>query len=198
MKNSKNLKLNIEKTIAEVAYKIDLTKHEFSLDIDKEKVWYVPFNYDLLLPDEVLEYAEKEIIKLYNNYIEKNNLLDLPEEERELVLDEYRIRELDDDCEHIYEKINSMLEKEMKELGEDDLDYFFEEMKDDEDDWKRFLDSMETDRNGYIYHLIVTIWEHPYNLVKSLRIHEYHSGNPERNETDFGEVRVYFDMEEEK
>lgn len=66
MKNSKNLKLNIEKSIAEVTYKIDLTKHEFSLDIDKEKVWYVPFNYGLLLPDEVLEYAEKELIKLYN------------------------------------------------------------------------------------------------------------------------------------
>lgn len=196
MKNSKNLKLNIEKSVAEVTYKIDLTKHEFSLDIDKEKVWYIPFNYDLLLPEEVLEYAEKELIKLYNNYIEKNNLLDLPEDERELVLDEYRIRELDDDCEHIYKKINSMLEKEMKELAEDDLEYFFEEMQDDEDDWKRFLDSMETNENGYIYHLLVTIWEHPYNLVKNLRIHEYHSGNPERDEADFGEVKVYFDMEE--
>ncbi|RAN62379.1 hypothetical protein B8A44_07475 [Dolosigranulum pigrum] len=195
MKNSKNLKLNIEKSIAEVTYKIDLTKHEFVMDIEKEEVWYI-FKYDLLLPEEVLEYAEKELIKLYNNYIEKNNLLDLPEKERELVLDEYRIRELNDDCDHIYEKINSMLEKKMKELGEDDLDYFFEDMKDHEDDWERFLDTMETSEDGYVYHLLVAIWEHPYNLEKTLRIHDFHNGNPERNETDFGEVKVYFDMEE--
>lgn len=197
MKNSKNLKLNIEKTIAEVTYKIDLTKHEFSLDIDKEKVWYIPFKYDLLLLDEVLEYAEKELIKLYNNYIKKNNLLDLPKEERKLVLDEYRIRELDDDCEHIYEEINSMLEKEMKELAEDDLEYFFEEMKDHEDDWERFLDTLETNGDGYIYHLLVAIWSHPYNSKNCLHTYEYFDANLESYGTEFGEVKVYFNMEEE-
>lgn len=197
MKNSKNLKLNIEKTIAEVTYKIDLTKHKFQLDFDSEEVWWVILDYDVKITKEAEEYAEEELKRLYNNYIEKNNLLDLPEKERELVLDEYRMRALDDDCDYIYEEINSMLGKEMKELAEDDLEYFFGEMQDNEDDWKRFLDSMETNENGYIYHLLVTIWENPYNLVKNLRIHEYHSGNPERNETDFGEVKVYFSMEEE-
>lgn len=198
MKNSKNLKLNIEKSIAEVTYKIDLTKHEFSLDIDKEKVWHVPFNYDLLLPEEVLEYAEKELIKLYNNYIEKNNLLDLPEDERELVLDEYRIRELDNDCDHIYEKINSMLEKQMKEAAEDDLKYFFEEMYGHEDDWERFLDSMGKYENGYVYNLLVAVWEHPYNSKNYLHTYEYFDANLSNRETEFGEAEVYFDMVEEQ
>jgi len=197
MKNSKNLELNIEKTIAEVTYKIDLTKHEFSLDIEKEKVWSISFEYDLLLPDEVLEYAEKELIKLYNNYIEKNNLLELSEKEREQALEGYRLLVLDYDCDYIHEEINAMLEKEMRELAELDLKDYFGYMKDHEDDWERLLDNMETNEDGYIYHLLVTIWEHPYNLRKHLRVHNFDGANPERNETEFGEVKVYFDIEEE-
>lgn len=196
MKNSKNLKLNIEKTIAEVTYRIDLTKHSYLLGIDNEEVWWLSFKRDLILPDEVLRYAEKELIKLYNNYIEKNNLSNLSEKEAELILDEYRIRELDDDCVYIYEEINAMLEKEIRELAEEDLKDYFEDMQDDEDDWKRFLDSMDTNENGYIYHSLVTIWEHPYNLRKHLQVHDFYGGSPEENETDFGEVKVCFDMEE--
>lgn len=198
MKNSKNLKLNIKETIVNTTYKIDLTNHRFLLGVNNEEVWYIPLRHDLSLPEEIEKYAEKELIELYNTYIKENNLLELPEEERELALDEYRIRELNNDCDYIYEKINSMLEKEMKQQAEQDLKDYFEDMKNNEDDFERMMEDMGTYEDGYIYYLIATVWKSPYSLKKSLHVHEYLSYNIGRNETEFGEVKVYFQIKKEK
>lgn len=196
MNNSKNLKLNVARTVADRTYKLDLMKHSFVMDIDNEAVLYINFDYDLLLPTEIEEWVGKAIVKLYNDYIKEKNILDLPEEERELALEDYRYDRLYAGCDHIYEDIEDIIKEDMQELCKQDLNDFFEDMKDDETDWERFLDTMETNGDGYIYHLLVTIWEHPYNLEKTLRVHDFYNGNPERNETKYGEVKVYFDMEE--
>lgn len=188
----KKLNMEIIKTIA------DVTEHAL-MDttalpcINKEKIVDdIEFYFEFDLPEKVQAFAKSELIEVYNDYIENNNLKELSIEEIENRLDDYRLNESGYDFLYTEQMVEKITEDILIDTAIKDVKAFLEDVKDnDEESFERIIEDLHDIDDVYVIHGVVTI--HKYD--DDLRFYPDDWGcYGEYPEIEYGRVKIEFKL----
>lgn len=186
----KKLDMKIIKTIA------DVTEHALMDAIalpclNEEKIVSdIEFHFDFELPEKVQAFAKSELIEVYNDYIEDNNLKELSIEEIENRLDDYRLNEVGYDFLYIEQIVEKITEDILIDTAIKDVKAWLEDVKDDED-FEEIIENLHDIDDIYVVHGIVTIDKRDDDLRFYPDDWGYYG---ERTELEYGRVKIEFKL----
>lgn len=184
--------MEIIKTIA------DVTEHAL-MDttalpcINKEKIVDdIEFYFEFDLPEKVQAFAKSELIELYNDYIENNNLKELSIKEIESRLDDYRLNESGYDFLYTEQMVEKITEDILIDTAIKDVKAFLEDVKDDdEESFERIIEDLHDIDDVYVIHGVVRI--HKYNDDLRFYLDDWGCYD-EFTEIEYGRVKIEFKL----